>query len=357
MSTLLERLDLNSALAWAEATGWPLEVLAVIAALAVVSLILIASARRRRQAAAIEFAEIKGRLSAIAEMTSQTQAEQSRGFNDRIDALSRHLAQNLDTVTARLGDNVSEAGRRTSETLSNLNERLAVIADARQSLADLSTEVVSLHGVLANKQARGAFGQVRMETIIRDALPSGAYEFQATLSNGSRPDCLIRLPTTPAPLVIDSKFPLEDFEALRLARTPEDAKAATQAIRQIVGRHVEDIAGKYLIAGETQDTALMFVPSESIFAVLQEQFSDLVQKAYRARVMIVAPNVLMLAVQTVQAVIKDVKMRDHAGVIQREVGLLLDDVTRLVERAGELERHFTLSGKALEKLSASAAKI
>ncbi len=117
-------------------------------------------------------------------------------------------------MTARLGDNVSEAGRRTSETLSNLNERLAVIADARQSLADLSTEVVSLHGVLANKQARGAFGQVRMETIIRDALPSGAYEFQATLSNGSRPDCLIRLPNTPAPLVIDSKFPARGLRGL-----------------------------------------------------------------------------------------------------------------------------------------------
>ncbi len=357
MSDLLQRWDQSGARAWLETLGWSPELLAVFAALAVALIVVLAVARRRRQASAIEFAEIKGRLSAIAEMTSRAQAEQSRGFNDRIDALSHHLAQNLDTVTARLGDNVSEAGRRTSETLSNLNERLAVIADARQSLADLSTEVVSLHGVLANKQARGAFGQVRMETIIRDALPSGAYEFQATLSNGSRPDCLIRLPNTPAPLVIDSKFPLEDFEALRLARTPEDVKAATQAIRQIVGRHVEDIAGKYLIAGETQDTALMFVPSESIFAVLQEQFSDLVQKAYRARVMIVAPNVLMLAVQTVQSVIKDVKMRDHAGVIQREVGLLLDDVTRLVERAAELERHFTLSGKALEKLSASATKI
>jgi len=357
MSTLLEHLDLGGALAWAQSAGWPLPMLAASFVAVLALLLLLASGRRRSRAAALEFAEIKGRLSAIAEMTSRTQAEQARGMNYRIDALSHHLAQNLDAVSARLGDNVSEAGRRTSETLSNLNERLAIIADARQSLADLSTEVVSLQGVLANKQARGAFGQVRMETIIRDALPSGAYEFQATLSNGSRPDCLIRLPNTPAPLVIDSKFPLEGFEALRLARTPEDVKAATQAIRQVVGHHVEDIAGKYLIAGETQDTALMFVPSESIFAVLQEQFSDLMQKAYRARVMIVAPNVLMLAVQTVQSVIKDVKMRDHASVIQREVGLLLDDVGRLTERASELERHFTLSGKALEKLSASAAKI
>lgn len=344
-----------------------------------------------------DFAEIKGRLSAMSEITVQRQAEQARVFedrldhvtqrlgeqlevmsrrvseslsdthratgdtvsrmNERIDTLSRHLAQSLDTVTARVGDNLAEAGRRTSESLLNLNERLAVIADAKQSLADLSSEVVSLQSVLANKQARGAFGQMRMETIIRDALPQGAYEFQATLSNGKRPDCIIKLPNTPAPLVIDSKFPLEGFEALRLARATDEVKAASQAIREAVGRHIDDIAEKYLIPGETQDTALMFVPSESIYGDLHEQFSDLVQKAHRARIVIVAPNVLMLAVQTVQAVIKDAKMRDQAGLIQREVGLLLTDVSRLAERVAELERHFGLSVKALEKLSTSAGAI
>lgn len=353
--------------------------------------------RRLRSSAEMQFAELKGRLSAMAEMTVQRQGEQSRNLderldhvaarlaqslegvgrrvgeslgemnrqssdtfsrlNDRIDAMSQYVAQNLDTVAARLGDNLADAGRRTSESLSSLNERLAVIEDARQSLAELSSEVMSLQGVLANKQARGAFGQVRLETIVRDALPSGAYEFQATLSNGKRPDCLIRLPSSPAPLVIDSKFPLEGFEALRVARAPEEAKAATNAIREAVGRHLEDIASKYLLAGETQDTALMFVPSESVYADLHENFSDLMQKAHRARIVIVGPNVLMLAVQTMQAIIKDVKMRDQAGIIQREVGLLLTDVARLTDRVGELERHFALSAKALEKIAASSGKI
>jgi DNA recombination protein RmuC len=211
--------------------------------------------------------------------------------------------------------------------------------------------------VLANKQARGAFGQVRMEAIIRDALPAGTYEFQATLSNGKRPDCIIRLPNTPAPLVIDSKFPLEGFEALRTARAPDEVKAARDAIRTAVGRHIDEIAEKYLLPGETQDTALMFVPSESVYGDLHEHFADLVQRAHRARVVIVAPNILMLAVQTMQAVIKDAKMRDQAGLIQREVGLLLADVARLVERVSDLERHFGLSAKALEKVSASAARI
>jgi DNA recombination protein RmuC len=383
--------------------AWLPAALGAFVIIVAIAVLLIGSARRRdreaqaRQASDTQFAEIKGRLSAMAEMTAQRQADQTRGLddkldhverhlaqtlesfsrrvsdgltethrqagdttarlNERIDTLSRHLAQNLETLTERVGGNLAEAGRRTSDTLSSLNERLALIDDARQSLAALSTEVVSLQGVLANKQARGAFGQARMETIIRDALPSGTYEFQATLSNGKRPDCVIRLPNTPAPLVIDSKFPLEGFEALRVARAPEDTKAAHNAIREAVGRHIDEIADKYLIAGETQDTALMFVPSESIYAELHERFPELVQKAYRARVVIVAPNILMLAVQTMQAVIKDVKMRDQAGVIQREVGLLVGDVGRLAERVAELERHFGLSAKALEKVSASAEKI
>ena len=332
---------------------------AALGACALMAAILIVAvlARARSRAAQMEFAELKGRLSAISELAAQQSSEQARTLNERIDTLAHHLAQTLDTNAARLGDNLSEAGRRTSESLSTLNERLALIDEANRSLSDLSSEVGSLHGVLANKQARGAFGQMRMETIVRDALPAGAYDFQPTLSNGKRPDCVIRLPNAHADLVIDSKFPLEGFEALRVAQSPEEIKAASAAIREAVGRHVAAIAEKYLIPGETQDTALMFVPSESICADLFEKFPDLVQGAHRARVMIVAPNTLMLAVQTVLALLKDAKMRDHADVIQREVTLLLGDVAQLIERVADLERHFALSGKSLEKVSASTGKI
>ena len=364
--------------------------------LALAFAVVLLGARRRRAArdemrdmrsvADTQFAEIKGRLTAMAEVSAQRQMEQAQaltqsmeGFgrrftenlldtqrqtgdtvarmSERIDSLQRHLAQSLDGVSSRVGASLAAEGQRTNDNLSSLNERLAVIEDARQSLAHLSSEVISLQSVLSNKQARGAFGQVRMETIIRDALPAGAYEFQPTLSNGKRPDCVIRLPNTPAPLVIDSKFPLEGFEALRVARSADETKAANAAIREIVGRHIDDIADKYLIAGETQDTALMFVPSESIYGDLHEHFSDLVQRAHRSRIVIVAPNILMLAVQTVQAVIKDVRMRDQAGLIQREVGFLLSDVSRLADRVAELEKHFQLAVKALEKLDTSAGKI
>lgn len=339
---------------------------------------LMSAARSRNRAAGDDFAELKGRLSAMAELSVQQNAEQARTLNDRIDTLARHVSQALDTTAARLGENLNataarlgdnmsataarlgdsmgESERRTWESLSTLNERLALIDEANRNLSELSTEVGTLHGVLANKQARGAFGQMRMETIVRDALPASAYDFQPTLSNGKRPDCVIRLPNA-EPLIVDSKFPLEGFEALRTAQSAEETKLACAAVREAVGRHIAAIEEKYLIPGETQETALMFVPSESICADLYEKFPDLVQGAHRARVMIVSPNTFMLAVQTVQALLKDAKMRDHADIIQREVGLLIADVARLVDNVSDLERHHALSGKSLEKVSASTAKI
>jgi DNA recombination protein RmuC len=355
MTDIPSQLPAEAAAAWAQWLATRPDLIAASVGVLVLVVVALAAARRGR-AATIELAEIKGRLAAMAEMGAQRDTDRARSLEERIEALARQLGGTLDTVSERLGANVAEAGRRTSESLSTLNERLVLIDDARQSLAALSSEVGTLHGVLANKQARGAFGQVRMESIIRDALPAGAYAFQPTLSNGRRPDCVISLPNT-AGLVVDSKFPLEGFEALRAARGADERKAAEKAVREAVGRHIGDIAEKYLIPGETQDTALMFVPSESIYAELHDTFPDLVQSAHRARVMIAAPNVLMLAVQTVQSLLKDAKIRDHADMIQREVGRLLADVQRLVERVAELERHFALSEKALEKVSQSAGAI
>ncbi|MGE3067179.1 MAG: DNA recombination protein RmuC [Hyphomicrobiaceae bacterium] len=370
MSTLLTQVEALFGPQWAESLdryGWMVLLgLAVLTALFALQAVrrnrratralLELSERRAEAATEAQFAEIKGRLAAMAEMTAQRHADQSRGLNERLDEMATRLGTAIETFGRRIDVNLAETGKQTFDNLSNLNERLAVIDDARRNLADLASEVVSLQGVLSNKQARGAFGQVRMETIIRDALPASAYEFQPTLSNGRRPDCLVRLPGQ-APLVIDSKFPLEGFEALRIARAPDETKAALSAVREAVGRHIDDIAGKYLIPGETQDTALMFVPSESVYADLHERLPDLLQKAYRQRVVIVAPNILMLAVQTIQAVIRDVKMRDQAGVIQREVGALLADVGRLVDRASELDRHFTQAVKALETVTGSAERI
>jgi len=195
-----------------------------------------------------------------------------------------------------------------------------------------------------------------MEAIVKDGLPKDAYTFQATLSNGKRPDCLIKLPNAPS-LVVDAKFPLEGFEAFRRARTEADKKQATQRVRQDVARHIEAISERYLLPGETQDSGLMFVPSEAIYADLHENFSELLQKAHRARVVLVSPNMLMLAVQTMQAILKDVRMREQAGLIQREVAYLMDDVGRLRERTLDLQRHFGQANQDIEKILTSSEKI
>jgi DNA recombination protein RmuC len=198
---------------------------------------------------------------------------------------------------------------------------------------------------------------MRMEAIVQDGLPKSAYTFQATLSNGKRPDCLLHMPNTPAGVVIDAKFPLEGFEAFRVARRDEDKKVAARQVRTDVGRHIDAMAERYLIAGETQDTAILFVPSEAIYGDLAEHFSDIVQKAHRARIVICAPNMLMLAVQTMQAILKDVQMREQAHLIQGEVAKLMEDMGRFRDRVLDLQRHFGQANGDIEKILTSSEKI
>ena len=241
--------------------------------------------------------------------------------------------------------------------MSKLNERLAVIDAAQSRLSEMTREVVSLKDILANKQSRGAFGQGRMEAIVRDGLPASAYDFQFTLSNRTRPDCIIRLPGDTRLLAVDAKFPLEGFTALRAARDDEARKAAQARVRADVGKHVKDIAERYLVPGETQDMALMFVPSEAIYSDLVEHFDDLAQKAHRARVVIVSPTLLMMAISVAQSILRDARMRDEAQEIQAEVGKLMNDVRLLVERAGKLETHFRQAQEDVHGLGAASARV
>jgi DNA recombination protein RmuC len=216
---------------------------------------------------------------------------------------------------------------------------------------------VSLKDILANKQARGAFGQGRMEAIIRDGLHQSAYSFQATLSNGMRPDCVVRLPESELALIIDAKFPLEAFNLLKAARSERDMRQAEQQLRADVLKHVKNIAQRYLIAGETHETAIMFVPSESVYAELYERFEDVIQKSHRERVIIASPNILMLLVQTMQAIFKDARMREQAGQIKIEVVKLMEDVGRMRDRVIDLQKHFGLASQDVEKLIVSSDKI
>lgn len=291
-------------------------------------------------------AEMQGRLATMAEVFGSRQAE-----------LNQAIGQRLDSMSQRVAATIGEQTRSTHENLRRLQERLAVIDAAQTNIQTLAKDVVGLQAILSNKQTRGAFGQARMETIIADGLPMGAYAFQPTLSNGSRPDCTVRMPNGSPPLVIDAKFPLEAWNAIRSAASPEHGKIAAQQFRRDLELHIRDISEKYLIPSETQDTAFLFVPSESIFAEIHENFEAIVQKAQRARIVIVSPSLLMLSIQVIQAVLKDQRMREQAHVIQSEVAHLMDDLSRLDERVRKLQGHFALAQKDVDMIVTSADKL
>jgi len=289
--------------------------------------------------------EANGRVDAMGRALAGRQAEMARAVSER-----------LDTVTHRFGQSMTQSTRHTMESLQALHERLGIIDRAHENLTELTDQVTTLRDVLANKQARGAFGQARMESIVQDGMPKGAYAFQYTLSSGKRPDCVVFLPDQ-RPLCIDAKFPLEAVTALREARSDEEKKAASQRLRIDVMRHVGDIAEKYLIPGETQDTALMFVPSESVYAEIHDGFDDVIQKAYRARIVLVSPSLLMLAIQVMQQILKDARMRDAADQIRTEVLSLGDDLSRLRERVLKLQTHFGQVNDDVRQILVSADKI
>nr|WP_245337428.1 DNA recombination protein RmuC [Shinella sp. HZN7] len=339
--------------------GGPGPALVLLAALLIAVFGLLSARRsqaRQREAAAmaeLRFAELlkaqtemQGRVAAMADVFGAKQSETNQAINARLDGL-----------TQRIGQSISEQTRSTHENLRRLQERLAVIDNAQSNIQSLAKDVVGLQAILSNKQTRGAFGQSRMETIIADAMPSGAYQFQAQLSNGVRPDCTIRMPNGQPPLVVDAKFPLEAWNALSDGRSPEATKLAAQQFRRDMETHIRDIAEKYLLAGETQDTAFLFVPSESIFASIHENFEAIVQRAHRARIVIVSPSLLMLSVQVLQALLKDQRMREQAHVIQGEVIRLMDDLTRLDDRVRKLSGHFTAAQKDVDLILTSTEKL
>lgn len=339
-------------------------ILAVALLLLVAVLVSLGQARRARAALAVEEAlraqafeqrmrdlariqaETAGRVQSMGEVLSQRQSE-----------LARAVAERLDATSYRIGETMTASARATHDTLTRIAERLVMVEKAERSLSDLSAQVVSLRDTLANKQARGAFGQARMEALIRDGLPSDSFAFQYTLSNGRRPDCVIFLPGDARPLVIDAKFPLESVTAFREAPNAEARKVAGARLKVDLMKHVNDVAERYLLPGETQDIALIFLPSETVYGEIQEHFDAVVQAAFRARVVLVSPTLLMLAVQLVQAIAKDARMRAEADRIRAEVGALVEDVARLRERVGELSRHFGQVGDDVAKVLVSADKI
>jgi DNA recombination protein RmuC len=338
-----------------------------VAALAVVlvaTVLIIWGQRRLRsvvgEQAAAQKSELEGQIGTLlraqSEMTGRVQA-MSELIGNRQAELTQSLSQRLDGMTHRLNQSMGDATKTTHENLKSLHERLAVLDSAQANISALAGQVTTLSNILANKQTRGAFGQGRMEAIVSDNLPAGAYAFQFTLKSGGRPDCVIHLPNDTPPLVVDAKFPLEAYNALKAAASPDALKAAQQQFRNDVTKHIRDISEKYLVPGETHDTAFMFVPSESVFAEIHESFDQLVQLAYRLRVIIVSPSLLLLSIQVIQQVLRDHRLREQAHVIQDEVRMMMLDVERLDDRVRKLGAHFGAVQRDVEQVLISSDKV
>lgn len=295
---------------------------------------------------AVAQSELAGRLSALAEATATGQSNLVKSLEARFDSVRQHL-----------GTSLSEQAQKTTETLTQLQSRLAVIDAAQKNITELSGQVVGLQEILSNKQARGAFGEIQMTDLVRQALPPSAFSFQASLSNGKRADCLIRLPNPPGAIAVDAKFPLESFHALRNAETEEQRIAAERAFRAALLKHVSDIAERYIVPGETAESALMFLPSEAIYAELHARFTDVVERSFRSRVWIVSPTTFMATLNTVRAVLKDAHMREQAGVIQQEILKMMEDVIRLEKRASNLQRHLGQTEEDVRQILVSTDKI
>jgi DNA recombination protein RmuC len=336
---------------------------AVVMIFAVLLLLIVARRIGRSSEMTQGLANQMGGLGARVEMLSNGQQQLFGGLNSVSEAQAQQQAktlqlmeQRLQLVTETMTQNLSSSAQRTANSLGELQQRLQTIDKAQENITKLSGDVLSLQDILSNKQTRGAFGEIQLTDIVSKALPSDSYTLQATLPNGKRADCLIHLPSPPGPIVIDSKFPLEAYEALRNATSDWEKAEASKQMRVSVKKHIKDISEKYILDGETADGALMFLPSEAVYAELHAHYPELVREGFAARVWIVSPTTCMATLNTMRAILKDARMREQAGTIRKELGLLHGDVDRLTTRVGNLDRHFAQARKDVEEITISAEK-
>jgi len=299
--------------------------------------------------------QVNGQAQMIQSMEVRLATVQQQ-MQDRLADNAARSARSLAEMQERMNQTLHGSAKQTTTSLTQLQERLAAIDKAQDNITKLSGDVLSLQDILSNKQTRGAFGEIQLTDIVSKALPPDSYGLQATLSNGKRADCLIHLPNPPGPIVIDSKFPLEAYEALRNADTDQALKEAVAKMKVSVKAHIRAISEKYILEGETADGALMFLPSEAVYAELHANFPELIREGFAARVWIVSPTTCMATLNTMRAILKDARMREQAGAIRKELGALHADVERLVTRVGNLDRHFGQARKDVDEILISSEK-
>ncbi|MBD3679501.1 MAG: DNA recombination protein RmuC [Rhodobacteraceae bacterium] len=342
-----------------------LAALAGVGVLALILILLVLSVRAAGRSARLAepLSQQIGILGQRVQMLSDGQQQLAGGLTHVSEAQAASQSNMLKLMEARLAEvgrsmneNLQGSARRTAQSLGDLQQRLQTIDKAQANIEKLSGDVLSLQDILSNKQTRGAFGEIQLTDIVSKALPSDSYALQATLSNGRRADCLIHLPNPPGPIVIDSKFPLEAYEALRNAKSGRELTEAARALRTAVRTHIRAISERYIIEGETADGAILFLPSEAVYAELHANFPEVVRDGFNARVWIVSPTTCMATLNTMRAILKDARMREQAGAIRKTLHQLHRDVEIVLERAGKLETHFDQARRDVEGITTAAER-
>ena len=323
-----------------------IETILIVVTLLAITIALAAFQRGKPAETVRNFAELRGQLSQMVVQSNELQR-----------LITEQMAKSEGRLSNRLEQSLHEQNERTTKSLTGMVEKLAVITEANTHISALTSQVSQLQNILSNKQARGSFGEVQLENLVRDALPENAFEFQVTLGNGKRVDCLLRLPNPPGPICIDSKFPLEAFRQLTSAATDVEREAARRMLESDVKKHIRDIAEKYIIPGETAESAILFLPSESVYAEINIQLPKLVEASRKARVYMAGPDNLMLLLHTVRAILRDTRMHEAAGLIQTQVDLMMNDVHRLEDRVAKLATHFSQAERDISDIQTSTRKI
>ena len=311
--------------------------------------------------------QLRGGLQTVSDTQANAQAHVIQTVESRLASVQQQmqdrLADNamrsqraLNEMQERMKETLHGSSKQTTTSLTQLQERLAAIDKAQDNITKLSGDVLSLQDILSNKQTRGAFGEIQLTDIVSKALPTDSYALQATLGNGKRADCLIHLPNPPGPIVIDSKFPLEAYEALRRAKTDYEVNEAAKFLKISVRKHIKDISERYILEGETADGALMFLPSEAVYAELHANFPELVREGFAARVWIVSPTTCMATLNTMRAILKDARMREQTGAIRKTLKQLHRDVEIVVERVDKLNTHFGQARADLDGITTAAER-
>ncbi len=297
-------------------------------------------------------------LAHLQKLTGETLTRHSNELDKRMLTLTEQTDKRLKEISAQVEKRLAEGFEKTNATFTDILKRLAIIDEAQKRITELSSNVVSLQEVLADKRSRGAFGEVQLAALVKNVLPEEHFKLQHKLSNDKIADCVLFLPEPTGTIAIDSKFPLESYRTMTDETVGDEVrKRAGQQFKNDIRTHINDIAEKYIIAGQTSDGAVMFIPAEAIFAEIQAHHPDLVEKAHRAKVWMTSPTTLWAILNTARAVLKDAKTREQIHIIQQHLGLLAKDFERFQNRMDALAKHINQANQDVEQVHISARKI